>query len=212
MENENMKVYIIRYAIFVGCLCFGLYSVGASAQYVAPTNPFGAGVVRAFLLGDVKIRNRNWGKCLNLRSHFNREGGHPDVFGCLTHTDQEWVLSIVGSSPQQDRGTVTLSNKSWGKCLMLSSAEAFNGGVLSAGNCSNSANQQWLVEPVGMVQTADGPRTGTGWFKLRNVGHGLCLNLQSWGAHEGGLPNVWGCASHADQEWFIMHTNEVWPD
>lgn len=207
-----MKPNTIRLATFVVGLYLGFTSVGAADEYVAPSNPFGAGIVRAFMLGDIKIRNRSWGMCLNLRNHFAREGGHPDVYGCTTHTDQEWNLILVGSSPQPDRGTVTLSNVSWGKCLKLTSVEAYNGGVLSVGDCTDSSDQKWQVEPVGLVNAADGPRTGTGWYKLRNAEHGLCLNLQTWGAHDGGLPNVWDCADHGDQEWFIMLKDEVWPE
>ena len=45
----------------------------------------------------------------------------------------------------------------------------------------------------------------SGYTKIRNRAWGLCLNLQEHANRNGGLPNVWECVDHADQEWQIQH-------
>ncbi|WP_190303462.1 RICIN domain-containing protein, partial [Pseudanabaena sp. UWO311] len=40
----------------------------------------------------VKIKNRNWGKCLNLQSNATQNGGLPNVWDCVSHPDQEWKI------------------------------------------------------------------------------------------------------------------------
>lgn len=43
--------------------------------------------------GLYKLKNKNWGKCLNLQSGENKNGGLPNVWECTTHPDQEWYLT-----------------------------------------------------------------------------------------------------------------------
>ena len=57
--------------------------------------------------------------------------------------------------------------------------------------------------PIAPILTGQEVKAQTPSFKIRNKAWRRCLNLQDDQAKNGGLPNVWECVSHADQEWAI---------
>uniref|UniRef100_UPI00115C3D70 RICIN domain-containing protein n=1 Tax=Pseudanabaena sp. UWO311 TaxID=2487337 RepID=UPI00115C3D70 len=80
----------------------------------------------------VKIKNRNWGKCLNLQSNATQNGGLPNVWDCVSHPDQEWKIEAVeGSvSSQQVEGSVSPQQVD----SMKSNFEAFATHYFAQGN------------------------------------------------------------------------------
>ena len=87
----------------------------------------------------VKLRNKNWGTCLNLQSAGN--GVTTNSWECVPHPDQEWKIEPVGN------GFVKLRNKNWGTCLNLQSAG--NGVTTNSWECVPHPDQEWKIEPVG---------------------------------------------------------------
>jgi hypothetical protein len=129
----------------------------------------------------VKLRNRNWGRCLNLQSA-TQNGVKTNVWDCVSHPDQEWKIENAGN------GFVKLRNRNWGRCLNLQSATQ-NGVKTNVWDCVSHPDQEWKIE-----------NAGNGFVKLRNRNWGRCLNLQS-ATQNGVETNAWDCVSHPDQEW-----------
>ncbi|MCI5136519.1 MAG: hypothetical protein D3920_15965 [Candidatus Electrothrix sp. AW2] len=86
-----------------------------------------------------KIKNKAWGKCLNLQDHANKNGGLPNVWDCVTHPDQEWEIQNVGN------GYVKIKNRAWGKCLNLQDRANKNGGLPNVWDCVTHPDQEWLI-------------------------------------------------------------------
>ena len=99
-----------------------------------PPSPGGVGTL-------VKLRNRNWGRCLNLQSA-DRNGVKTNAWECVSHPDQEWKIEDAGN------GFVKLRNKNWGRCLNLQSATK-NGVETNAWECVPHPDQEWEIEKVG---------------------------------------------------------------
>ena len=102
--------------------------------------------------GFVKIRNKNWGKCLNLQSNATQNGGLPIVWDCVSHPDQEWKLEAVEDSPsssdklpQETSGTVKSTNnrKSMGGGYAESEGTFYRNGltVIETHSVSSSLTQ-----------------------------------------------------------------------
>ena len=89
----------------------------------------------------VKLRNRNWGRCLNLQSA-TQNGVATNAWECVSHPDQEWKLEDAGN------GFVKLRNKNWGRCLNLQSATQ-NGVTTNAWECVSHPDQEWKIESAG---------------------------------------------------------------
>ena len=47
-------------------------------------------------------------------------------------------------------------------------------------------------------------KAGDGFVKIENRAWGKCLNLQDHADENGGIPNVWECTNHPDQEWKVQ--------
>ncbi len=167
--------------IFV-CICVVFFNLGLFA-----------GASQAWDDQWLKIANRGWSMCLNLRDQGAFNGGFPDVFGCVEHPDQEWWIEDIGG------GWYKIRNRSWNMCLNLQPHEAYNGGRPNVWACEPHPDQEWRVEDI-----------GGGWFKIRNRAHNMCLNLQQHGAYDGGQPNVWACETHPDQEWQFFTLPSGW--
>ena len=86
----------------------------------------------------IKLRNRNWGRCLNLQSA-TQNGVQPNVWECVPHPDQEWKIEDVGN------GFVKLRNRNWGRCLNLQSATQ-NGVQPNVWECVPHPDQEWKIE------------------------------------------------------------------
>ena len=56
----------------------------------------------------VKLRNKNWNRCLNLQSA-TQNGVTTNAWECVSHPDQEWKIEDAGN------GFVKLRNKNWNK-------------------------------------------------------------------------------------------------
>ena len=131
----------------------------------------------------VKLRNRNWGRCLNLQNA-TQNGVATNAWECVSHPDQEWKIEDAGN------GFVKLRNKNWGRCLNLQNATQ-NGVAANAWECVSHPDQEWKIEDA-----------GNGFVQLRNKNWGRCLNLQN-ATQNGVAANAWECVSHPDQEWKI---------
>jgi hypothetical protein len=88
----------------------------------------------------VKLRNKNWGRCLNMQSTQNQNGGLPNVWECVSHPDQEWKIEDAGN------GFVKLRNKNWGRCLNMQSTQNQNGGLPNVWECVSHPDQEWKIE------------------------------------------------------------------
>jgi pimeloyl-ACP methyl ester carboxylesterase len=88
----------------------------------------------------VKFRNKNWGRCLNMQSTQNQNGGLPNVWECVSHPDQEWKIEDAGN------GFVKLRNKNWGRCLNMQSTQNQNGGLPNVWECVSHPDQEWKIE------------------------------------------------------------------
>lgn len=164
-----------------------------SSQYTGRLNP-----EREMFSGKiVKLTNVAWDKCLNLRDIGNHNGGNPDVFGCVQHTDQEWTIEGIPG----EAGRFWIRNRSWNKCLNLQSPFAQNGGNPNVWDCVNHLDQSWQLANYAMADVVGvGQRLVA---QIYNLNHNMCLNLQNNGNYNGGLPNVWECTTHPDQYWYI---------
>ena len=89
----------------------------------------------------VKLRNRNWGRCLNLQSA-TQNGVQTNAWDCVSHPDQEWKIEDAGN------GFVKLRNRNWGRCLNLQSATQ-NGVQTNAWDCVSHPDQEWKIENAG---------------------------------------------------------------
>jgi hypothetical protein len=90
----------------------------------------------------VKFRNKNWGRCLNMQSTQNQNGGLPNVWECVSHPDQEWKIEDAGN------GFVKLRNKNWNRCLNMQSTQNQNGGLPNVWECVSHPDQEWKIEDV----------------------------------------------------------------
>jgi len=131
----------------------------------------------------VKLRNKNWNKCLNLQNG-TQNGVKTNAWECVSHPDQEWKIEDASN------GFVKLRNKNSGRCLNLQNGTQ-NGVTTNAWECVSHPDQEWKIEDA-----------GNGFVKLRNKNWGRCLNLQS-ATQNGVTTNAWECVSHPDQEWKI---------
>jgi hypothetical protein len=138
---------------------------------------------QSFTDGFVKIRNKNWNRCLNLQSA-TQNGVATNAWECVAHPDQEWKIEDAGS------GFVKIRNKNWNRCLNLQSATQ-NGVAINAWECVAHPDQEWKIEDA-----------GSGFVKIRNKNWNRCLNLQS-ATQNGVAANAWECVAHPDQEWKI---------
>ena len=86
----------------------------------------------------VKLRNKNWGRCLNLQSA-TQNGVTTNAWDCVSHPDQEWKIEEIGN------GFVKIRNKNWGKCLNLQSATQ-NGVAVNSWECAAHPDQEWKIE------------------------------------------------------------------
>ena len=89
----------------------------------------------------VKLRNKNWGRCLNLQNA-TQNGVNTNVWECVSHPDQEWKIEDAGN------GFVKLRNKNWGRCLNLQNATQ-NGVNTNVWECVLHPDQEWKIENAG---------------------------------------------------------------
>ena len=89
----------------------------------------------------VKLRNKNWGRCLNLQNA-TQNGVAANAWDCVSHPDQEWKIEDAGN------GFVKLRNKNWGRCLNLQNATK-NGVTANAWECVSHPDQEWKIESAG---------------------------------------------------------------
>ncbi|MEU4541194.1 RICIN domain-containing protein, partial [Streptosporangium sp. NPDC023825] len=136
--------------------------------------------------GVVRLVNRNSGKVLDVSGGSTADGAAIVQWPWSGGTNQQWQMS------QNSDGSVRLSGAGSGK--VLTSPNANQGTALVQTTDNNGANQRWKLVPAAT----------SGYYRLVNVGNGLCADVEAGSTADGARVIQWATNSGANQEWQIV--------
>jgi len=133
-----------------------------------------------------KIVNRNSGKCLDVESSSEEEGGNIHQWEYHGHDNQKWKLVPAGGACYE------IINVNSGKCLDVKGKSKETGANIHQWECHGHDNQKWKLEPV-----------GDGYYKITNVNSGKCVDVQGGSKDDGANIHQWEYKGHSNQKWRI---------
>ncbi len=88
-QNKNCAISLSRH------LTGNVNLVDLSRSAVAELNRLRDPKITSLTKSFVKLRNKNWGRCLNLQSA-TKNGVPTNGWDCVSHPDQEWKIETAG--------------------------------------------------------------------------------------------------------------------
>jgi hypothetical protein len=112
-----------------------------------------------------------------------------------------------GAAPHSIGAAVEFQDLASGGCADVVNSSTVHGDPVREFPCRNSANQNWLIEPV---------LSAPGFFALRNINSNMCLDLRSGSVddvHDGTLVQQWDCFpdSIGSEQWKLQLDNSGGP-